>query len=68
MAGSEVARLMAQIAAEEESAQLAMSGFAQTGSHDIIVHKFEFDTEEVRRLFAAGKDSEAEALWESLEW
>ena len=65
---SEVARLMAQIAAEEESAQLALNGYAAVASHETIVHKFESSTEEVRRLFAEGKDAEAEALWESLEW
>jgi hypothetical protein len=65
---SEIAALRQQIAAEEESAQLALNGYAAVASHETIVHKFEFDTEEVRRLFAAGKDVEAEALWESLEW
>lgn len=65
---SEVAKFREQQRLEEESARLALNGFAQVASHETIVYKFEFDTEEVRRLFAAGRDAEAEALWESLEW
>ena len=65
---SEVAQFLERQALEEQSAQLAMNGFSAVASHETIVHKFASDTEEVRRLFAAGRDAEAEALWESLQW
>ncbi len=65
---SAVARFREQQALEEEAARLALSGFAITARHDLIVARMQRGGERILQLIAEGKHDEAQVLMNSEDW
>src|SRR5579884_2056094 len=59
---SEVARLMQQIAAEEEAARRGLYGLAMAARHELITARMTRGAERVLRLIEEGRHAEAQAL------
>ena len=65
---SAVARFREQQALEEEAARLALSGFAITARHDLIIARMQRGGERILQLIAEGKHDEARVLMNSENW
>ena len=65
---SEIARFREQQALEEESARLALSGYATTARHDFITTRMQRGGERILQLIAEGKHNEARVLMNSDNW
>ena len=65
---SEVARFREQQALEEESARLALTGYAITSRHDFITARAQRGAERILRLIDEGKHEEAQVLMNTDNW
>ena len=65
---SEIARFREQQAVEEESARLALTGYAITARHDFIIARAQRGAERILRLIDEGKHAEAQALMNTDNW
>ena len=65
---SEIARFREQQALEEESARLALTGYAITARHDFITARAQRGAERILRLIDEGKHAEAQALMNTESW
>ena len=65
---SEIARFREQQALEEESARLALIGYAITARHDFITARAQRGAERILRLIDEGKHAEAQALMNTENW
>ena len=65
---SAVARFREQQALEEEAARLALSGFAITARHDLIIARMQRGGERILQLIAEGKHQEAQVLMNCENW
>jgi hypothetical protein len=68
MAESMVARFREQQALEEEAARRGLYGVAMTASHALINARMERAGERILRILQEGKEAEALALMETLDW
>jgi hypothetical protein len=64
----EVARLMQQIAAEEEAARRGLYGLAMVARHELITARMTRGAERVLRLIEEGRHAEAQALLNTDDW
>ncbi len=64
----EIARFREQQALEEESARLALTGYAITARHDFIIARAQRGAERILRLIEEGKHAEAQALMNTDNW
>ena len=58
-----IANFRQQQATEEESARLGLYGPATTANHEAIIARMEQGADTLFRLFRAGREKEAYALW-----
>ena len=65
---SEIARFREQQALEEESARLALTGYAVTARHDFIIARAQRGAERILRLIDEGRHEEAQALMNTDNW
>jgi hypothetical protein len=65
---SDIARFRDQQALEEESARLALTGYAITARHDFITARMQRGAERILQLVEQGKHEEAQALMNSDNW
>lgn len=65
---SEIARFREQQALEEESARLALTGYAITARHDFIIARAQRGAERILRLIEQGKHAEAQVLMNTENW
>jgi hypothetical protein len=65
---SEVAYFRQQQALREEAAQLGLSGFAVTATHESITARMQRSGERVLRLIEEGKHEEAQAMLNTDNW
>jgi hypothetical protein len=65
---SEVAYFRQQQALIEESAQLGLSGFAITATHELITARMQRCGERALRLIDEGKHEEALAILNTVNW
>ena len=65
---SEIARFREQQALEEESARMALTGYAITARHDFIIARAQRGAERILRLIDEGKHEEAQALMNTENW
>lgn len=66
--GSEVAAFRERQALEEESARLALYGFASVASHQMITARMQRGAERILALIDEGKHEEAQALMNTEYW
>jgi hypothetical protein len=65
---SDITRFREQQALEEESARLALTGYAITARHDFITARAQRGAEHILRLIDEGKHEEAQALMNTDNW
>jgi len=65
---SDIARFRERQVLEEESARLALTGYAATARHDFITARAQRGAEHILQLIDEGKHEEAQALMNTENW